>query len=89
MPDYKKFDAYDDDGFQTVFTVSDGNGGVAPETREERLLRWEKSGSYDPDCGACEKVRNHPTLSPFAPGHRSNSFCRSGKRNHCTCDSCF
>jgi len=23
------------------------------------------------------------------PNHNASSFCKSGKRNHCTCDTCF
>jgi hypothetical protein len=25
----------------------------------------------------------------FQPGHTASSYCRSGKRPHCTCDTCF
>lgn len=25
----------------------------------------------------------------FQPGHTASQFCMSGRRNHCTCDTCF
>jgi hypothetical protein len=37
-----------------------------------------------PDCDYCL------TVSVFGgPGHEPSSFCRSGKRPHCTCDTCW
>ena len=77
---------FDADGNQTVFPISPfGNS----ETRAERIARWEAMGHLDPNCGACREFYDHPTLTPFAPNHRPNSYCRSGGRPHCTCDGCF
>jgi hypothetical protein len=82
----KSVEVFDEDGVQQVFAIAPfGNS----ETRAERLKRLEKLGSYDPNCRACEELRDHPTLNPFMPSHRALSSCRSGGRPHCTCDSCF
>lgn len=78
--------AFDAAGRQTVFPISPFG---ASETREERLARWQAMGHYDPDCEQCRPVAEHPTLSPFMPHHDPNPRCRSGKRPHCTCDTCF
>jgi len=86
---YKQYDEYDENGFQTVFTIATTGDGRAPETRAERLLRWEGYGSYDPDCLTCRNIPAHKTLSPFQPGHKASSRCRSGSRPHCICDTCF
>ncbi len=32
-------------------------------------------------CPACEQ--------PGAPAHQASEFCRSGRREHCSCDTCF
>lgn len=78
--------SFDADGQQIVFPISPFG---ASETRAERLARWEAQGFYDPTCAACKPVAEHPTLNPFQPRHDPNPRCRSGKRPHCTCDSCF
>lgn len=37
-----------------------------------------------PDCDYCREV------SVFGgPSHTASSNCRSGRRNHCTCDTCW
>lgn len=77
---------FDEDGRQTVFAISPRG---ASETRAERLARWERTGTYDPACPGCAGIAEHPTLDPFQPRHRASRLCRSGGRNHCTCDACF
>jgi len=38
-------------------------------------------------CSYCDDERaNHTT---FFPPHRARRRCESGKRPHCTCDTCF
>lgn len=82
----RSVEEFDEDGKQLVFAIAPfGNS----ETRAERLERLEKLGSYDPNCKACEELARHKTLSPFMPSHKANPHCRSGGRNHCTCDGCF
>jgi hypothetical protein len=63
----------------------------ARETRMEQIQRWEDNGWLDPNCRGCQ-VFYDSTEKPvdvFAPGHRSNHWCKSGGRPHCTCGSCF
>ena len=62
---------------------------AATLTRDERIERMEAEGRLHPACPGCQVFYQHPTLSPFAPAHKALSSCRSGGRNHCTCDGCF
>lgn len=82
----RDLEQFTEDGIQTVFAIYPfGNS----ETRQERLKRWEEMGAYDSSCAQCATIPDHPTLSPFQPSHKASSRCRSGGRNHCTCDTCF
>ena len=77
---------FDADGRQTIFAVSPfGNS----ETREDRLARWELAGLYDPECPACQEMRESPTLSWAGPRHKPSRRCESGKHLHCSCEVCF
>jgi len=66
----------------------------AEVTRLIKLL--EARGALDPDCTECLR-RMYPYISwlngypqlPFYPNHSAVSTCASGRRAHCTCDSCF
>jgi hypothetical protein len=82
----KSLEEFDENGFQQVFALCPFG---TSETRQERLERLRELGSYDPNCRYCDELRDHPTLSPFMPNHTALSSCRSGRHNHCTCDSCF
>lgn len=64
-----------------------------PESPEQTIARLEKSGDLDPNCAMC---RDHfyPSFRagkgfPFAPSHKASSMCLSGRRPHCSCDTCF
>lgn len=61
------------------------------ETREEMIARWERMGSLDPNCPSCKEFYDNPKhpSDVFAPNHRPSDRCQSGKRPHCTCDTCF
>jgi len=39
------------------------------------------------ECAYCDRERKAGT--DFHPSHDASSGCQSGKRPHCTCDSCF
>jgi len=39
------------------------------------------------DCPTCDRQRE--TESTFFPSHDAMEHCRSGRRNHCSCNSCF
>lgn len=40
-------------------------------------------------CKEGENCQFRHTGYGFAPQHEAGRYCRSGRRNHCTCDSCF
>lgn len=40
-----------------------------------------------PDCKYCAELLEKGQY--FAPHHDAGVCCRSGRRPHCTCDSCF
>jgi len=53
---------------------------------DERLTL---TGSRAPvgECPTCDRARE--TGERFMPRHTASARCRSGQRNHCTCDTCF
>jgi hypothetical protein len=61
------------------------------ETREQMISRWEKEGWLDPTCLGCKEIYEHEGMptSVFAPSHEASSLCKSGKKPHCTCNTCF
>jgi hypothetical protein len=63
------------------------------ETRDQQVARMESSGQLDPACPMCQReYYARPDTMPsdvFAPRHKASSRCQSGKRAHCTCDTCF
>jgi hypothetical protein len=65
------------------------------EERRERIKRLEQEGFLDPNCPTCQDefypwyLEHDGGSGPFAPSHKPLSSCKSGKRPHCTCDSCF
>jgi hypothetical protein len=51
---------------------------------EAVLAKFGKSHSKYPDCRECISV------SVFGgPRHEASKNCKSGKHNHCSCDTCF
>lgn len=82
----ERVERFDAEGMQTVFAIMPFG---ASETRAERIARLEKLGMIAPDCAYCREAYSHPTLNAFMPQHTASPRCRSGKRNHCSCDSCF
>lgn len=44
-------------------------------------VRWMPFG----ECAYCDKWRTDPMI----PSHTPSERCESGKRPHCTCDTCF
>ncbi len=64
--------------------------------REEsgvRVVRYKGDGSvkWRGDCDYCVRVaeRGNDPATGFYPDHAAMRGCRSGGRNHCTCDGCF
>ena len=63
---------------------------MTEEERKEVIALLEGTGHLDPECAFCkEHFYTHPTLQPFAPGHKPKPRCESGGHPHCTCDTCF
>lgn len=58
------------------------------ETHAERLARLEKLGLIDPNCCGCREWYEKDKY-PFVPSHNASPRCQSGKRNHCSCDTCW
>ncbi len=61
----------------------------------EYIKELESKGKIDPNCKMCKEVF-YPRLETgahfsdiFAPNHMAMTTCKSGKYNHCTCDTCF
>lgn len=59
-------------------------------TKAEVIAHMESLGHLDPTCPGCRVfyAAEHPE-SHFAPSHKASRRCESGKRPHCTCDTCF
>ncbi len=70
-----------------------GTGTIQSETREQAIARLEASGDLDPGCAFCQReIYSQTQAMPqdvFCPRHKASSRCQSGKRAHCTCDTCF
>ena len=64
-------------------------------TIAEVLIKLEEDGLIDSTCQTCREVfipqlQEGKTLGQiFAPRHQASRRCESGKRAHCTCDTCF
>lgn len=62
---------------------------------EQYIKDLEIAGYMHPDCSTCQKVFYNPVKrgilfsNIFAPSHKASRNCESGKRPHCTCDTCF
>lgn len=59
-----------------------------------RVVRYPGPGNsvkWRGDCDYCKRVeaRGYDPVTGFFPGHQAMRGCRSGGRDHCTCDGCF
>lgn len=74
-----------------IFSGSKGIGLTQTVCNECRFTFIPDEGdfSFAPkgECEYCDEQRE--MNSRFAPSHNASSGCRSGGRNHCTCDACF
>ena len=77
-----------------AYRATNGGTKVDPESFrviESALKRVtaEAEEKFGDDLGhpGCKMCRH---VSVFGgPSHEASTFCRSGKRPHCTCDTCF
>lgn len=71
-------------GFQTEAIMCDG----VPATRVTyQGDAYSPTAIYVDGCGYCDGEKERDSW--FFPNHFASSRCQSGKRNHCTCDTCF
>lgn len=68
--------------------------GEGFETPQEVLARWEKEDNCLSTCSECKAFyeaakEGKMPYDVFMPRHGASKECKSGKRPHCTCDSCF
>lgn len=57
------------------------------ETKEEKIGRLVRERYIFRDCRGCDVFFDNPDA--MAPRHNASSRCQSGKRPHCTCDTCW
>lgn len=74
------------DGDRLKASAISGKRRPAPETHEweEEPPRWRKRVFDDPTCALCTA-----DWKGFHPPHQPSDRCQSGKRQHCSCDTCF
>jgi len=51
----------------------------------EAVQKFGRPNPRHPDCSTCLTQ----SVFPGGPDHEPSEYCRSGKRPHCSCDSCF
>lgn len=65
-------------------------GANVPIDRPQIIARMEASGALVPTCQACVEFYETPDpRDTFAPRHQASARCQSGRRSHCSCDTCF
>jgi hypothetical protein len=52
------------------------------------LLRLQIKARKD-EMAACEYCKKIAASGGFGPSHFASPNCQSGRRNHCTCSTCF
>lgn len=56
------------------------------EMRAEQKASAERQAARHPDCTMCATIAAEGGLGP---SHEASERCESGKRAHCTCDTCW
>lgn len=61
------------------------------EKERKRVLKLMiERGSIKEGCKECKDFfESEDPRDVFAPRHTAMPSCKSGKRDHCTCDTCF
>lgn len=59
--------------------------------RSAVLAAMEKQGAISPGCKECQGAfyAAPDPINAFYPRHTASFRCESGRRPHCTCDTCF
>lgn len=60
---------------------------IREDKDEFTFATWCKDEGGDIECQLCRTIY-FESKSP-APNHEPSRYCESGKRPHCTCDTCF
>ncbi|BBY54182.1 hypothetical protein H7J07_06080 [Mycobacterium koreense] len=73
--------------------LPDWTGALPPHLRLDEaaghpLVRYVHTGGVFWDSG-CATCRGRTAVVQIMPNHQASPSCRSGGRNHCTCDACF
>jgi hypothetical protein len=51
-------------------------------------IDWMEIGKApEGECAYCDRLRAE--RSTYHPNHNASPRCQSGRRDHCTCDTCF
>lgn len=58
-----------------------------PKPTPAPLFRKQRHQAPQGECSYCDRERE--AGNSFHPPHDASPRCRSGKRNHCSCDTCF
>lgn len=71
-----------------------GNKEMNPGTERPKFklddfqkMVLENQARENPTCSTCLDYLNRGVY--FSPRHKASSLCRSGRRNHCSCSTCF
>lgn len=65
-------------------------GANVPMERPQIIARMEAAGDLVPTCLTCREFYETPDpRDTFAPRHQASIRCQSGRRAHCSCDTCF
>jgi hypothetical protein len=69
---------------------------ILRDQRQRKIAELETLGMLDPACPGCaEDYAFYRTtwrvglFPPMHPNHKPSDRCESGKRPHCSCDTCF
>lgn len=70
---------------------SDMSDSIIEAEHNRQVAVMTEHGSIDPDCATCQRtfLSAERPVNVMAPRHTASVRCQSGKRPHCTCDTCF
>lgn len=57
-------------------------------TSDERQVAMGRRAPIG-ECVSCDRARESNDPYDMTPRHTARDHCQSGKRNHCTCDTCY
>lgn len=60
---------------------------AVPVEKEDRRPMFRRALADEGVCAYCDRMRAEKVS--FFPDHDASQRCMSGKRSHCSCDTCF